>query len=75
MPADQYVVIRDQGDWAVRYNGHALGRFVSCPRAIRAAVEAAGGAHSSTHRTEVVVERSPFDRYTVWVLGRDGLSN
>jgi hypothetical protein len=74
MPADQYVITRDQGDWAVRYNGHAFGRFVSCPRAIRAAVEAADVAHSSTQRTEVVVERSPFDRYTVWVRGRDGLS-
>jgi hypothetical protein len=74
MPPEQYVVTRDQGDWAVRYNGHALGRFASCPRAIRAAVEAAGTAHSSDERTTVTVERSPFDRYPVWVRGRDGLS-
>jgi len=58
--SDQYVVTRDRGDWAIRYNGECLGRFRSCPRAIRAAVEAADIASSSNHVCEVVVERSPM---------------
>lgn len=72
--SDQYIVTRDQGDWAIRYNGECLGRFPSCPRAIRAAVEAADIASSSNHVCEVVVERSPHDRYPVWVRGTDGFS-
>jgi hypothetical protein len=72
---DQYIVTRDQGNWAIRYNGVSLGRFRSRPRAIRAAVEAADTASSSKHVCEVVVERSPYDRYTVWVRGTDGFSH
>jgi hypothetical protein len=60
----RYVVTRDQGDWTIRYNGDFLGRFASCPRAIRAAVEAADTTPSYTDVCEVVVERSPYDRYT-----------
>ena len=73
--ADQYIITPDQGDWAIRYNGDCLGRFASCPRAIRAAVEVADTASSSNHVCEVVVERSPNDRYTVWVRGTDGFSH
>ena len=73
--ADQYIVTRDHGAWAIRYNGQCLGRFASCPRAIRAAVEAADIASSSNDVCEVVVERSPYDRYTVWVRGTDGFSH
>ena len=69
--ADQYIITPDQGDWAIRYNGDCLGRFASCPRAIRAAVEVADTASSSNHVCEVVVERSPSDRYTVWVRGTE----
>jgi hypothetical protein len=75
LASEQYIVTRDQGDWAVRYNGDRLGRFPSCPRAIRAAVEAADVAHATDAAAEVIVERSPYDRYTVWVRGRDGFSN
>ena len=64
-----FIVARDNGDWAVRLDGTSLARYASCPRAIRAAVEAAHGAT----RAEVMVERSPYDRYTVWISGRDGL--
>jgi hypothetical protein len=70
----RYIVTRDQGDWAIRYDGDLVGRFASCPRAIRAAVEAADTTPSSTDACEVVVERSPYDRYTVWVRGTDGFS-
>jgi hypothetical protein len=70
----QFIVIRDNGDWDIRLDGRSLARFASCPRAIRAAVEAADGALDQvTTRTEVVVERSPCDRYTVWIGGHDGL--
>jgi hypothetical protein len=73
--ADQYIITRDHGDWAIRYNGECLGRFASRPRAIRAAVEVADTASSSDHVCEVIVERSPYDRYTVWVRGTDGFSH
>src|SRR5215207_8200676 len=73
--ADQYIITPDQGDWAIRYNGDCLGRFASCSRAIRAAVEVADTASSSHQVCEVVVERSPSDRYTVWVRGTDGFSH
>ena len=75
MASEQYIVTRDKGDWAVRYAGVWLGRFASCPRAIRAAVEAAETASSSHDVREVVVERSPYDRYTVWIRGKDGYSH
>ena len=74
MAAPEFIVIRDRGDWAVRQGDIWLGRYISCPRAIRAAVEAADKAVFPEGSTEVVVERSPFDRYTVWIAGRDGLS-
>ena len=45
---DQYIITPDHGDWAIRYNGDCLGRFASCPRAIRAAVEV---AEPPPHRT------------------------
>jgi hypothetical protein len=73
--SDQYIVTRDNGDWAVRFSGLWLGRFASCPRAIRAAVEAAETASASEDVREVVVERSPYDRYTVWVRGKDWYSH
>jgi hypothetical protein len=75
MASEQYIVTRDRGDWAVRSGGLWLGRFASCPHAIRAAVETAGKAAASQECAEVVVERSPYDRYTVWVRGKDGFSN
>jgi hypothetical protein len=75
MAPEQYIVTRDNGDWAVRYGGLWLGRFASCPRAIRAAVEAAETASASQDLREVVVERSPYDRYTVWIRGIDGYSH
>jgi hypothetical protein len=69
-----FVVARDNGDWDVRLDGTSLARYASCPRAIRAAVEAAHDAlDRNTTRAEVMVERSPYDRYTVWISGRDGL--
>jgi hypothetical protein len=66
----QYVVTRDHGQWAIRHGGQRLGPYASCPHAIRAAVEQA--ALASQAKAEVVVERSPFDRYVVWIQGRDG---
>jgi hypothetical protein len=75
MPSEQYIVTRDCGDWAVRLGGLWLGRFASCPRAIRAAVEAADKPAALQDSAEVVVERSPYDRYTVWVRGKDGFSD
>jgi hypothetical protein len=75
MASEQYIVTRDRGDWAVRLRGLWLGRFASCPRAIRAAVEAADKPSKSEDPAEVVVERSPYDRYTVWVRGKDGFSH
>ena len=74
MTPERYIVTRDQGDWAVDHNGERCGRFPSCPRAIRAAVEAAETSPLSDTAVEVIVERSPFDRYTVWVRGKDGYS-
>ena len=73
--SDQYIITREQGEWGIRYNGDWLGRFPSCPRAIRAAVEAADSASSSNDDCKVIVERSPYDRYTVWVRGTDGFSS
>lgn len=69
-----FIVARDNGDWDVRRDGASLARYPSCPRAIRAAVEAAHAAlDQDTARAEVTVERSLYDRYTVWIGGRDGL--
>ena len=75
MASEQYIVTRHGGDWAVRFHGLWLGRFASCPRAIRAAVEAADKPARPQDSAEVVVERSPYDRYTVWVRGKDGYSH
>jgi hypothetical protein len=70
----QFIVARDNGDWDLRLDGKSLARYASCPRAIRAAVEAADDAvDDQTTRAEVLVERSLYDRYTVWISGRDGL--
>jgi hypothetical protein len=63
LASEQYVVTRDQGDWAVRYNGDQLGRFPSCPRAIRAAVEAADVSHTEADAAEVIVERTTVTRF------------
>ena len=72
MAPEEYIVRRDSGDWSVSRNGTAVGRFVSCPRAIRAAVEAVEVTPALSGHG--VVERSPFDRYVVWVRGQDGYS-
>ena len=71
MARAQYVVVFDQGQWMIAFEGKHYGPYISQAAAIRDAVDSAHRAGRDGHDAQVLVQGIGNQFRTEWTYGHD----
>ena len=71
MATVRFQVVRDQGDWIVKYCDKRIGPFDTQEHAISAAIESAQESGCLSHESQVMVEGEDGQFRIVWTYGQD----
>ncbi|HUQ38247.1 MAG TPA: DUF2188 domain-containing protein [Aestuariivirga sp.] len=71
MPAEQYLIVRDNGEWKITFNGKQYGPYESQDAAVEAAVDAAYAMGEIGIDAQVAIQDPDLNVRTAWTYGED----
>ncbi len=71
MARAQYIVVLDDGEWKIIFDGNHYGPYVSQEAAIKVAVTTANSSGEKGHDAQVLVQGRDYRFRTAWTYGED----
>ena len=71
MAAEQYIILRDNGEWKINFNGKHYGPYESQEAAVEAAIDAAYAMGEIGIDAQVAVQDLDLQVRTAWTYGED----